>query len=61
MLKLIHFKRFKTYELYQNIFQKLLSIDFFILMILQLYQSLLSYKNSINILKYLYKYMYNKI
>jgi len=39
---LSHFTRYKTYELYQNIFQKLLSIDFFIPMILHSYQSLLS-------------------
>jgi len=39
---LSHFTRYKTYELYQNIFQKFLSIDFFIPMILHSYQSLLS-------------------
>ncbi len=39
---LTHFSRYKTYEFYQSIFQKLLSIDFFIPMILHSYQSLLS-------------------
>ena len=39
---LSHFKRYKSYELYQCIFQKILSIDFFIPMILQSYQSLFS-------------------
>ncbi len=36
---LTHFRRYKTYEFYQTIFQKILSIDFFIPMILQSYQS----------------------
>ena len=37
---LTHFRRYKTYEFYQTIFQKILSIDFFIPMILQSYQSI---------------------
>ena len=37
---LFHFKRFKTYILYKNIFQKMLSIDIFIPMLLHSYQSL---------------------
>ena len=37
---LFHFKKFHTYILYKNIFQKMLSIDIFIPMLLHSYQSL---------------------